>query len=47
MLVGFDGHEREVLRVYDAFVASNCSIEVKGHARDVAKAFHLDEAQNS
>jgi hypothetical protein len=40
--IGFESNEAEVLRVYDAFMASFCSIEVKGHARDVAESYDLE-----
>jgi hypothetical protein len=40
--IGFESNEAEVLRIYDAFMASFCSIEVKAHAQDIAKSYDLE-----
>ena len=40
---GFDGNHDKALLVYEAFMKSYCSIEVKGAAEDVAKSYYLVE----
>ena len=45
--VGFEGNEELALRVHDAFMASFCSMEVKGHAQSVAEAYDLEELRNA
>lgn len=41
--IGFEGSEETALRVYNAFRASYCSLEVKGHADAVAESYDLVE----
>ena len=40
---GFDGSANKALLVYDAFMQSSCSLELKGHARRVAASYDLLE----
>lgn len=40
---GFDQNKEAALLVYEAFMKSYCSIEVKGVAEDVAKNYYLIE----
>lgn len=40
---GFDYNRDKALLVYEAFMKSYCSIEVKGAAEDVAKNYYLIE----
>lgn len=39
--IGFEETKEKALLVYNAFMASSCSIEVKGDAKDVAKSYYL------
>lgn len=41
--IGFEGHEQEVVAVYDAIQASWCSLEVKGLADQVAKSYSIKD----
>jgi len=43
---GFEGNKEKALWVFDAFMKSYCSIEVKGKAQDVAKDYYLIEEQS-
>lgn len=39
---GFDGHDLDKARLlYEAFIKSQCSIEIKGYAKNVAKYFNI------
>lgn len=40
---GFDDSREKALLIYEAFMKSYCSIEVKGAAEDVAKSYYLIE----
>lgn len=40
---GFDDNREKAQLVYEAFMKSYCSIEVKGAAEDVAKSYYLIE----
>lgn len=40
---GFDENRSLALKIYNAFMQSYCSLEVKGVAEEVAKSYFLDE----
>lgn len=42
-LDGFNDRAMKAKAVYDALLASNCSIEVHGHARRVAESYYLQD----
>lgn len=41
--IGFDATREIVLRVFDAFMSSFCSIEVKWHAERAAESYRLSD----
>jgi hypothetical protein len=41
--IGFEASRDVVLRIFDAFMASFCSLEVKWHAERASEAYNLDD----
>ena len=41
--VGFDKDARKAKLIYNAFLSSYCSMEVKFHAEEIGKLYHLED----
>ncbi len=41
--IGFDRNRELVFRMFDAFMSSFCSVEVKWHAERAADSYHLND----